>query len=254
MAQPRILLTATLLMTLCVYPAAAEDLAEAVRMFDEGNLHYREGEYRAAVDTYSRAIDEGFVSGALLFNMGNAYYRLDEIGQAIRYYEKAADVIPESTELRHNLSIARGQIVDQFSQLPEPFWVASWQWIIRTIGSRALFAAGIIFYFGAAVTVAFRIRNGQTPWLRRILTLTAVLALVFISSGFAASMEEQRARRAVVLADDVTLRETPDGAASGVEVHEGLIVDVTGVESEWIEIRLPNGVRGWIRTASLGVI
>ena len=254
MAQPRNRLTALLLLIFCVHPSAAEDLQEAVRNFDEGNLHYRQGEYRGAVDSYSQAIDESVVSGALLFNMGNAYFRLDEIGQAIRYYEKAAEVIPESTELRHNLVIARAQTIDQFSQLPKPIWESWWQWVIRTFGSRALFAVGVAFYLGAAVTVAIRIRDGQTPWRRRILTLTAVLAAVFISTGFAASVEEQTARRAVILTDEVSLRESPDGPTSDTEIHEGLVVGVATARAEWVEITLPNGVRGWVRAASLGVI
>lgn len=254
MAQTRTRLTVVLLLILCARPLVAEDLKEAVRNFDEGNRHYRQGEYREAVDRYQRAIDEGFVSGALLFNMGNAYFRLDEIGQAIRYYEKAAEVIPESTALRHNLAIARAQTIDQFSQLPKPIWETWWQWVIRTFGSSALFAMGVAFYLAAAVTVAIRIRDGQSPWRRRILTFTAVLAIVFISTGFAASVEEQTARRAVVLSDEVTLRESPDGAASDTEIHEGLVVHVATPKADWIEIRLPNGVRGWVPAASLGVI
>jgi len=254
MAQARTRLTVLLLLFLCVHPLAAEDLKEAVRNFDDGNLHYRQGQYSDAVDRYQRAIDAGFVSGALLFNMGNTYFRLDEIGQAIRYYEKAAEVIPESTALRHNLAIAHAQTIDQFSQLPKPIWEAWWQWLIRTFGSSALFAVGVTFYVAAAATVAIRIRDRQTPWRRRILTFTAVLAIVFISTGFAASVEEQTARRAVVLADEVTLRESPDGTASDTEIHEGLVVYLATAKADWIEIRLPNGVRGWVPAASLGVI
>lgn len=245
---------AVLLVILCIAPAAAQDLEEAVRSFDEGNLRYREGDYRGAVDHYSHAVEAGYVSGALLFNMGNAYFRLDEIGQAIRYYEKAAKLTPEITELGHNLAIARARTVDQFSRLPEPFWETWWQWTMRTFGSRALFAVGVIFYLCAAITLGLRIRNGQTPWRRRILTVSAALAVLFISTGYAASVDADRLRHAVVVTDEVGLRENPEGARTDLSVHEGLVVEIVTDESNWTEIRLPNGVRGWVRAESLGRI
>ena len=243
-----------LLMIFCVAPAAAQNLEEAVRNFDEGNLRYGQGDYRGAVDRYSDAIDAGYVSGALLFNMGNAYFRLDEIGQAIRYYEKAAKLTPESSELRHNQAIAGSQTVDKFSQLPKPFWESWWEWTVRTFGARMLFGGGVLFYLCAAVVVGLRIRNGQTPWRRRVLTLTAALAVVFISTGYAASVETHKVRHAVVLMDEVTLRENPEGARSDLDVHEGLVVEVVTDEMNWVEIKLPNGVRGWVRAESLGRI
>lgn len=234
--------------------ANAQVLESAVRHFDEGNIRFGQGDFLGALSNYERAIEEGFVSGALYFNMGNTYYRLDEIGQAIRYYEKAAEIMPRSPELIHNLEIVREQLVDQFSRLPEPFWKVWWRTVVRLFGITGLLVVGLIFYFAAAAALALRIRGGQTPWRRRVLTLSLILAGVFVAAGFSASIDAQTASRAVVILDEVALLEAPEGARSDLEIHEGLVVHVVESRDGWMEVRLPNGATGWVRRDTLGMI
>lgn len=254
-ARPFILALLTSLIAVSSPTAAScQALERAVRHFDEGNLRYRQGEFRGALTSYEKAIDEGFVSGALYFNMGNAYFRLDEMGQAIRYFEKAAEIMPRSAELEHNLQLVRSQAVDQFSRLPDPFWKSGWRFVVGLFGPTGLFAVGLIFYFTAVVVLALRIRSGQTPWRRRILSVSVALAIVFVGAGFSASVEHQSASRAVVLIDEVTLLEAPEGARSDLNIHEGLVVDVVRSRDGWVEVRLPNGAKGWVRSEVLGLI
>lgn len=234
--------------------ASAQVLERAVRHFDEGNVRYGAGDYRSAIAAYERAADEGYVSGALFFNMGNAYYRLDEIGQAIRHYEKAAELMPGRSEVDHNLTIARERTVDRFSRLPTPFWQTWWDAVVSAVGDMRLLAVGLLFYFAATAALAIRIRRGPTPWRRRVLTASLVLASVFIVAGFTASLSGSKAGRAVVLIDEVALLNAPTGSRSDLEIHEGLVVDVVLTRDGWAEVRLPNGASGWIRTESLGPI
>ncbi len=243
-----------LLIVLAVGPTAAQGVGDAVRHFDEGNLRYRQGDHRGALESYDRAVDTGFVSGAVFFNMGNAYYRLDETGQAIRYYEKAFELMPESSELRHNLALARALTTDQFSRLPRPFWVSWWRGIVQAFGAVPLFGAGVVFYFIAAGMLTLRIRGARGPWIRRGFTTAAVLAVVLVMAGLTASIEEHTTRRAVVLTSRVTLLEAPDGARSDLNIHEGLVLDVVSEDAGWVEVRLPNGAAGWMRAEALGVI
>lgn len=243
-----------LLAVLASPPAATQELGVAVSDFDEGNRRYRMGDYQGAVDSYERALNHGFASEALYFNLGNAYFRLDQIGEAIRYYEKARRLAPDTPELQHNLSIAREQTVDTFSRLPEPFWVPVWSAVHRTVGSFGLFAIGTLFYLIGCGALALRIRTGQTPWRRRIATAGLILAVCFISFGFASSANEVRDVEGVVLVEETTLREGPDGESSNLDVHEGLVVQIESTTGEWTQVRLPNGTRGWLRSEDLGEI
>lgn len=189
------------------------------------------------------------MSGALYYNMGNAYFRLDQLGQAIRYYEKARRLIPENAELQHNLKVARSQVATPISSLPTPVWETWWDRFVLRVGAFPFFVAGLLFYALAAALVGHRIWSGmRNPWLRRALSASVILGVVLLAIAFAASLNPTLDQRAVVVADTAALREAPaDTAATELDVPEGVLVDVLQRQDTWLEVRLPNGVTGWIQ-------
>ena len=55
-------------------------------------------------------------------------------------------------------------------------------------------------------------------------------------------------RQVVIVADRATLREAPqDVALSDLDIDEGVRLDVLGQQESWLEVRLPNGITGWIQ-------
>ena len=244
----------TTLLFPCALPVQAQDIPEAVRHFDEGNRLFREGAHRDAVTSYRNALEAGYASGALYYNMGNAYFRLDEIGQAIRFYEKARRYMPESEELAHNLTIVRDRTTDSFSQLPAPFWRPAWNRLVRTLSPTGIFLFGLLGYGMASAALAMRIRRTRSPWLRRAVLAGVVIAVFFVTSGFVASWEETHTVQAVMLADATDLTDRPDGSPTELTVHEGAVVKVVTVRAAWSEVRLPNGVQGWVPTSAYGEI
>lgn len=235
-------------------PVQAQDIPEAVRHFDEGNRFFREGAHIDAVTSYQNALEAGYASGTLYYNMGNAYFRLDEIGQAIRFYEKARRYMPESEELAHNLAIARDRTTDNFSQLPAPFWRPAWNRLVRTLSPTGIFLLGLLGYGMASAALALRIRRTRSPWLRRAVLVGVMIAALFVTSGFVASWEETHTVQAVMLADETNLTDRPDGSSTDLTVHEGAVVEIVTVRAAWSEVRLPNGVQGWIPTSAYGEI
>ena len=238
----------------CAGLAQAQDIPEAVRHFDEGNRLFRDGAHREAMASYRNALDAGYANGALYYNIGNAYFRLDETGQAIRFYEKARLRMPDNKALTHNLARAREQTADRFSQLPAPFWRPAWNRLAQTLSPTGLFLIGLLGYGLACGALALRIRGARSPWLRRMTLAGGLLAILFVASGFAASWEETHATRAVMLADATDLTDRPNGSSAELTVHEGTVVDVVKVRAGWSEIRLPNGVQGWVPVTAYGDI
>ena len=228
----------------------------AVLAFDEGNQLYKEGRYEEAIASYERARSLGYTSGLLNYNLGNAYYRSDELGQAIRFYEKAKVYIPESEELAHNLSIAKAQTKDQFSQLPSPAWAVWWENLIAKNGIRTLFFIGLFVYLIAIGLFAHRIRTGTTnPWYRRARSAAAVLTIALLGMAFWGSIQSSQQNRAVVVADEVQLWEAPSGEGEAMmNIHEGLVLDLLQQQGEWAEVRLPNGTRGWVNLSALAEV
>ena len=227
---------------------------DAVRAFDEGNAYYRDGNYTDAIDAYQNAIEEGFASGALYYNLGNAYFRSDQLGQAIRYFEKAHQLMPKSQELAHNLAFARTQTVDQFSQLPTPWWVQWWRSNAVLPGGRWLLWIGLFFYVAGIAFIIFRMRtHAKNPWLRRFQSIAVIAAVLFLVAAFAASRQSERVGRAVVISKSTPLQSEPSSeSVSELTIHEGLVVDVLQENESWSEISLPNGTRGWVMRNNLG--
>ncbi len=243
------ILVLSIALALTTAPDARAQVSEAARAFDAGNQHYADGAYQEALAAYQQALDKGYDGGALYYNMGNAYYRLDELGQAIRHYEKARRFIPDDAQLLHNLEIARSQINAPFSSLPTPFWVTWWKRYVVRAGAMPFFIAGLLFYAAAALLLGHRIWTGtRNPWHRRALSVSLVLGLLLLSTAFGASLDRSLDRQAVVIADQTALRNAPQKEAfSNLDIHEGILLDVLGQQDGWLEVRLPNGVTGWIQ-------
>ena len=247
-----------LFMFLCilvVLPAHAQ-VEDAVLHFDQGNKYYREGQYEEAINAYEKARSAGYTSGLLNYNLGNAYYRNDQLGQAIRFYEKARVYMPSSPELLHNLDIARTQTRDQFSQLPVPAWIAWWQSLIAKNGALPLFYFGLLFYLVAVGLIAHRIlTRTKNPWYRRARSLVVVLTVVVMGAAFLASAQAGSYKQAVVVVDTVPLLEEPSEASTVLlEIHEGILLDLMEQQTEWVEVRLPNGSRGWVNVSALAEV
>ena len=237
-------------------PTVHAQVSEAARFFDMGNQHYAEGAYQEALDAYQQAIANGYTSGALYYNMGNAYYRLDERGQAIRHYEKARRFIPDDPQLLHNLEIVHAQINAPFSTLPKPFWVTWWKrYVVRT-GAMVFFIVGLLFYVIAAALLGHRIwTHTRNAWHRRALSASLILGLLLLITAFGASLDRSLDRQAVVITDQTALRQAPqDEAASDLDIHEGVLLDVLDQQDGWLEVRLPNGVSGWVQATAVGEI
>ena len=86
------------------------------------------------------------------------------------------------------------------------------------------------------------------PWHRRALAISLILGLLLLSTAFAASLDHALDRQAVIIADQTALRNAPqDEAFSDLDIHEGILLDVLDQQNGWLEVRLPNGITGWIQ-------
>lgn len=235
-------------------PVRAQGIDLADRHFDEGNRLFQDGYFEAAVEKYRMAIEAGYGSGSLYYNMGNAYFRMDELGESILYYEKADKWLPARTDVAHNLSLARGQLSDSFSRVPPPMWRRVLQRIGQVWSPSALFTVGLLLYLGAAGALALWIRRGRSAWLRRTVYGVGLPGICIILLGLAASYDRVHAVRAVMLENQTTLLDRPNGGESDVQIDEGAVVRIVTQRGAWSEVQLPNGSSGWVLAESYGTI
>ncbi|MBT8399968.1 MAG: tetratricopeptide repeat protein, partial [Rhodothermia bacterium] len=235
---------------------AHADVEEAARLFDEGNASYREGNFDDARTAYEAVLSMGFESAALYQNLGNAYFRLDRLGQAMLNYQRAARLRPANPEIRHNIRLVQTRSRDRFSQVPTPVLARWWNGFIDGFGMRTLFWIGAISWLAGTILAGYRLwTSASGPWSRRVITLLCATGLFLLAGALATSAVRSNIAAGVVVSDRVEVRDEPEGGSrSAVVVHEALVIDILKVEEGWAEIRLPNGITGYVPEEAVAAV
>jgi hypothetical protein len=228
-------------------------IPDAALRFDEGTRLIEAGQYTEAIGAFESALDAGFENPALHYNLGVAHYRLDQLGHAVASFERARRLAPEDRMVLHNLAIAQARTRDQFSRLPDSFGQSVWRVLDRRLGAGFLFGLGLLAYLlWCGLLVVRTTRSVDSEWMRRGLWTAASVGLFGLALGLGVSMNPAEAPAAVVGVDETSLFASPAPSDTPeLDVHEGLLVTVTGSAAEWTSVKLPNGVTGWVRTVDL---
>ncbi len=221
----------------------------------QANAHYTAGQFEKAVKTYEGILAKGYESKELYFNLGNALYKSNNITYAILNYERALKIAPHDEDIRYNLEMAKTQVVDNIPTLPEPGFLRWWRDMIatRTTDNWALRSAVSFVIFLSLLGLFLLTR------ISRVKKLTFWFGLLFLTySAFTFSFAStQKARltghdSAVIVERSVRVKGSP--SESGTElfiIHEGLTVRITDQLGEWIEIRIADGNKGWVKETAM---
>jgi len=218
-------------------------------LLEAGNARYEKGDFAGARDRYEQAVTAGGGAGAL-YNLGNACFRLGKLGEAILYWQRAQRLAPRDADIRANLDHARELCADDIRESPRPFWVRVALAAHRAVTANEAFVAGVIAYWAACACLLALLRGAGDRWRRHLvraaLALGVVAALASLSS--AAKVHESAAREtAIVTAPEAEARSAPgEGFPRKFTVHEGTEVRIAGRRGVWYEVRLANGVEGWL--------
>ena len=221
----------------------------------KGNQLYTSGKYAEAAKTYEAIASKGFDSFELYYNLGNALYKTNNITFAILNYERALKLSPTSEDARFNLEMAKRQVVDNIDLLPEPGFLRWWHelinsrpadgWATHTLVSFFLFL--LLF---ALFLFATTIRNKQlTFWLAVVALAYSLLTFSFGSSQRSKLMHHNSG---VITERSVRMKGSPSETGTELFIlHEGLSVQITDKLGDWIEIRLADGNKGWVKESAL---
>lgn len=72
--------------------------------FNEGNIKYKEGKFREALDSYSKE-SKNILNWKLFYNMGDCYFKLDDFVNAKIYFLKAQRLKPFDSSIQKNLDV-----------------------------------------------------------------------------------------------------------------------------------------------------
>ena len=216
---------------------------------------YQQENYAEAITLYEQIAANGNEGAVLFYNLGNAYYKSGENAKALLWYERALKLDPADEDIQHNIAFVNRKIIDKIDAVPETlfaqWWhkvtnlLTEWQWaVLSIIGSFLLFLSIGAYLF--ARSGGLRTTGFVTLWL-------SIIVIVF-SVIFANKQKEKATQHteAIVMDLGVDAKNAPNASGKNLFViHEGLKVQITNEMNGWVEIRLPNGEKGWIAQNSI---
>lgn len=223
----------------------------------QANELYSNGHYSDAAKFYEEILRIGGAA-ELYYNLGNSYYKMGEIGLSILNYERALRLDPGFKDAAYNLSIAESKIVGSVGTSPS-FFIE--RWINRLINRASSNQwGGIGFFFFLVALGAFLYFLFSTIKSRRKLSFytTLIATILFvIALTFAGTRKEQflKHHSAIILSRSIAVKSAPDASGTDLfQLHEGTKVHVKSTLGAWAEIKLDNGVIGWVEEENIARI
>lgn len=249
------------LLTLLCLPgaAAAERLSE---LFDTGNGHAFEGEYRQAIDAYDALVEAGVEDPDVYYNLGSAHAGLGQLGYAVLYLERAARLAGGDDEVQRALSSVREALGKRAAERDGEALVRTrpplLDALVEPLPESALAAVLQLWTWLLFLGLLAR-RLPALAHLRLALGVTAALAgcLAVLTGGALAIRSDalQDGQRAVVVAQDGALLEGPDANAKARgTLVEGGLARLVAREGQWVRLRTDQGLDGWAPADAVGLV
>lgn len=245
------------IIALCL-PALSFAADSAEILFKAGNAYYAKANYKDALASYQKIVDDGNQSAALYFNMGNASYKNGDNTSAIFYYEKAHKLSPGDEDINFNIRFANLKTTDKIEEAPEFFLAKWWRSFFLALSLSALsvlsillilIASGIltVYFFSYSVVIK------KTAFYAAIVIFALGIFTIFIA-GMQSSYFNSN-RQAIIFSGSVTVKSGPaDKAGNLFVLHDGTKVNILENNNDWIKVRLANGNEGWMKKSEVKMI
>lgn len=227
-------------------------------VMQKANELYKNNQYQLAIDEYNKLVRQGYEGTSLYYNLGNAHYRLGKVGFAILYYEKALKFSPSDEDVKHNLALAKLNLVDKVDELPPFFIFNIWEGLLASFSvSGWTIIIYIIFILLLLAVIAYFFSRSVTQQRISFFTGIGILVLLFLSiSLLAVKMNKEfNIKNGIIVETSVIVKSAPDNSSKDeFSIHEGLKVRLEDKVDDWVKISLSDGKVGWIIEKSLGII
>lgn len=245
----------SLLCALSFMMGQAQQVATSTEMIARAASAYDNGQYEESIRCYEMLCEAYGTSPVLFYNLGNAYFKTNDFAHAILNYERCLLYDPANADAQHNLELARMKCVDKIDSI-DPIIFEVWSNAVRDLQDCDAWGRFAIAFFIVFIICVFCYFFLRKVALRKAGFYGSIVALILSLVGvyYANAQHDRLAVRdyAIVMEPSVTVRSSP--AESGTQlftIHEGLKVKVCSTVSDWSEVELSDGHKGWMPTASL---
>ena len=89
--------------------------------FNMGNVFFRQGKYKEAIDSYRKSMEKGTVDieAKAMYNIGNALFRQGRLREALQYYKQALERDPDDIDTKYNIEYTERMIKQMLSKAQE---------------------------------------------------------------------------------------------------------------------------------------
>ena len=225
----------------------------------EADEAYQKNEFETAISLYEELIATEGESAEVYYNLGNSYYKNKNMARAILNYERALLLEPGDADIRFNLELAKSKAVDKIIPTPEVFIVTWVNAVVNSMSERSWSVLGIVTFLLLLAGLGLYI-FGNSLWLKKTGFIAAVvMIIVCLCANLAASSQKSdlvNRNGCIVLSPSVTVKSTPDDSGTDLFViHEGAKVFIEdNTMSEWKEVSLEDGKKGWMPASAIEAI
>lgn len=229
--------------------------AQETSLFEQGNKAYADGDYAAAIEKYSKILDNGKTSAAVYFNLGNAHYKLNHIAPSIFYYEKALQLSPNDEDIINNLAFAENMTIDAIEENPKIGFNKWWSSLLEIFSASGWAWSAIICMFGFVILFLGYYFSRKPSQKRLFWIVGAGFLILSLSSaffGFSKKQLQDSTSYAIVFAEEAQIKNEPNERGSEVFLlHEGAKVRILEDFQDWKKIEIANGNQGWISKTAI---
>ncbi len=231
---------------------------DEIQYIDSAKTYYKNKEYEKAVKMYQKVLSDGYESGLLYYNMANAYFKMNRINDAILNYERAKKLLPNNKDIQFNLGLANQKITDKIEKVPEFFLKTWWKafrgifstntWAIISMISFVLFLGLLfIFFFSSSYNT-----KRLSFWFGIFAFLISFSSIIF---SYQTKQDLTNRNVGIVFEPVINVKSSPsDNGTDIFVIHEGTKVEITQESGDWIEIKLANGNKGWIKRNLIEIV
>ena len=248
-----------ILIALMIACATASFAAEHCAGIEVGMKAYNEGNFDRATDEWRTCVDNGVENSDLYYNLGNAYFRDGKLGFAIYYYKSALRLDPNNDDILHNLKYAQAMTRDKVEEDDEEnpllagLFKAHHALSLRT----QMWVLLGIFWVIALAAIARRIsRSGRAKnvLIGAMFALSSVFCIIAMSAGYKIFVAETDIE-GVVTAKDADVTSAPNNKSQTLNtLSEGTTFEVLSEQGSFVEIRLGEKIRGFVKTSDVGIV
>lgn len=236
--------------------APCNEIEVGTKAYNEGDFERAIDEWRTCADSYE---EQGIQDANLLYNLGNAYFRNAKLGFAIYYYKSALRLNPNDADIQHNLAYAQAMTKDKVDDDDEENPLLAGLFTAHhALSLRVqMFILLGIFWLIMMAAIARKVSTSERKknlFIGTMFVLTIIFCIIGASAGYKVIIAETESI-GVVTAPDADVTSAPNDKAQTLNtLSEGTSFEVLSEQGHFVEIRLGEKVKGFVKRSEVGII